>query len=172
MFWIGVLHILLPLMIIAYVIFSPAWLDPYAFLYVLILTLHWIAFRGECLISYLYKVWKDPSYKMGQDVSLKDIEDILRYIHSYYGVSYQTTRILLDVLNYGAILILLVRFLILKTIPSLFVWIYVVLATIWIILLKAGQKYKLYDILMSLVFLFLVFYVVYKLTFKTTATKD
>jgi hypothetical protein len=57
-------------------LFKKNWLD---FLYVSIfflVGLSWTLFKGECIISYVLKKRKDPTYQMGDDTSPEDLSSL------------------------------------------------------------------------------------------------
>ena len=56
--------------------------DKIYILFHIILVSNWLLFKGECIISYLYKKKNNPNYTMGSDaVDLKDIRDVLPFIN-------------------------------------------------------------------------------------------
>jgi hypothetical protein len=123
MLWIGVCHITMPILKIIYAIIGPVWLDKWVFIYAILLSMHWVLFKGECVISYVYKKMKDASYEMGTTKELQDINDVLLYMEEQYGISYQTSHGLMNALNIVALLVLFMRFGLLGSVkPVWIVW--------------------------------------------------
>jgi hypothetical protein len=120
MLWIGICHIILPLLMILFVVVAPIWVDKWMFLYVTMLGLHWVVLNGECLISYLYKVGKNASYTSGSTKELEDINDVLILLEQRYGLSYKVLHTLMGIINVLALLLVVVRFIILKSVKP--VW--------------------------------------------------
>lgn len=145
MFWLGVVHLLLPLGMVAYVLAAPSAWDPYAFFYVTLLTLHWVLLRGECVLSYVYKRVTDPTYELGENVHLTDMEDVLRAVEKRTGWSYAAMRVGLDVLNYGALFGMLVRFVVWGTVSVVWVGLYLAWTVPWLVMLKQGRTLPWYD---------------------------
>lgn len=87
----GILHLL----IIFYQIFYPIIIqnsvlgDKIYILFHIILVSNWLLFKGECIISYLYKKKYDPNYTMGEKtLDLKDIKDILPFVDEKFILDY------------------------------------------------------------------------------------
>lgn len=120
MLWIGICHIMLPLLMILFVVAAPIWMDKWMFLYVTLLGMHWVVLNGECLISYLYKVGKNGSYTSGSTKELEDINDVLISLEQRYGLSYKVLHRLMGIINILALLLVVGRFIILKSVKP--VW--------------------------------------------------
>jgi len=136
MTFLGLVHFLVPIGNLLYMVFGPKWLDPYAFIALNVLVLHWIMFKGECIISYLYKKHVDPSYVMGDDVSLNDMV----YIVQKFTPSLKDTsaHALLDVLNFGSFVVMLARFVLLETVlPTLMIYVFSGLSCLYIFTLRS-----------------------------------
>jgi hypothetical protein len=62
------IHFLIDIMITSYIfIFSPIY-DIYYAAFLLIQTLHWVALKNECIITYIEKLLIDPDYKLGSNI--------------------------------------------------------------------------------------------------------
>jgi hypothetical protein len=78
---IGILHTVWTIFIGLYAFlitshYHPIW-DKYYMVYILLLVTSWLLFKDECLVTYAYKLWLDPTYPMGRDGNdLKDAEVI------------------------------------------------------------------------------------------------
>ena len=84
---LGLVHILLPFCLIFYTFFAKSTYDKLIYLLLLLIAAHWILFNGECIFSYGYKKWKNPSYVMGSDIDeLHDVNDTYRVIKQNTGV--------------------------------------------------------------------------------------
>ena len=54
-------------------LFKKSWVDNYYLIFNYLTALSWTVFKGECIISLFLKKYKDPNYKMGDDVSADDL---------------------------------------------------------------------------------------------------
>lgn len=55
--------------------------DKIYILFHILIVLNWLLLKGECSISYIYKKFKNPNYKMGyKSFDLKDITDVIPFI--------------------------------------------------------------------------------------------
>lgn len=84
---LGLVHILFPCCLILYTFFAKNTYDKLIYILLLLIATHWIIFNGECMFSYGYKKWKNPSYTMGSDIDeLHDVNDTYRVIKQNTGV--------------------------------------------------------------------------------------
>lgn len=146
MFWVGILHLMVPIVMLLYTILAPASWDKFAFLYLAIITIHWVVCQGECMISYYYKKRVDPNYQLGDNTELQDIQDVLKHAEQQFNLPFSTSRTLLDILTFGAVIAFICRFVWLQSIkPSWALNIYVTTTFIWFALLKAGIQWNIYN---------------------------
>jgi hypothetical protein len=87
------LHILFPIIISLYGIWAPPFLDPLFVVYFLMLNTSWIVFKNECIISYFYKKQQNPDYKLGDNIDVKDFDDLIgktnaRALSLYISITY------------------------------------------------------------------------------------
>lgn len=74
---ITILHFLLFLINSFYAfIFPKNWFDMYYLLLIFFTALSWTVCKGECIISVLYKKYKDPNYQIGDNQSVDDLTGI------------------------------------------------------------------------------------------------
>lgn len=59
------LHVLIDVFNCTYIFIFPSYYDIYYASWILIQTLHWIALKNECIVSYIEKKIMDPSYELG-----------------------------------------------------------------------------------------------------------
>lgn len=158
---IGVVHIIITFLMIVYVFFAPVKYDKYVFLYITFLTLHWLVFYGECTISYLYKKLNDHSYRMGSNVELTDIMDVLRVIEGKTGLKYETLVFVYYLFAYGAILSVIGRICILKSVkPLWFIIVYTIMTVVWTIMIKTGNNAKMFDLVFAIVLIYIIIYTI------------
>jgi hypothetical protein len=75
--WIGIFHIVFfPTMICLFLVCAPRKYHAYIFVYSLLALLGWVVFQDECWISYLYKSWRNPSYRLGDSSTMQDIVEV------------------------------------------------------------------------------------------------
>lgn len=157
MLFVGVIHIVLPILMILYILFAPTWLDFYAFLYVSIMSLHWVVYNGECIISYIYKKYKYHSYHIGSSTELEDIDDFLKHIEHKYDWSYDSTRSSVSMLNMFAIIGLIARFIVLGTIKPLWtVWVYAVTTFLWNQWFRRKHRLSIVDVVYAVCLLVVI----------------
>jgi len=73
LFW-GAFHIIFLLFVSSYgLIFNKSWVDDIFILYFVLLVLSWTLLKGECIISYIYNLYKNPNYTAGEDLNAGDI---------------------------------------------------------------------------------------------------
>jgi len=71
---ITILHFLFFLFFLTYAFLFPKnWFDVYYLLLIFTTALSWTVCKGECLISVLFKKYKDPNYKIGENHSVDDL---------------------------------------------------------------------------------------------------
>ena len=62
--------------------------DFYYMSYILLLLTSWLLMKDECIITYMYKKWLDPSYVMGTDgMDLADAEQIFGKDPVRFGIN-------------------------------------------------------------------------------------
>ena len=129
----GTLHAMVGPLASSYgLIFNKSWVDDVFILYFVLLVLSWTLFKGECVISYMYNLYKNPNYKAGEDSTASDILEIFgnnETIYLIYSISLTiltvtSTSILLlrngysKYILYSSILLFLLYIAMLKMIQS------------------------------------------------------
>ena len=71
---IAFLHLILSIFICCYFLWRRPSYDKYYILYFILLNLSWLVFSDECLVSFIFKIIKDPSYILGDT---HDIDDVI-----------------------------------------------------------------------------------------------
>ena len=84
---IGIIHLLLPVLLLLYTLFAPLQYDKVVLIILLLAPLHWVLLEGECVLSYLYKKCKNQEYKLGDNIELNDIADGFEYIKHHTGIN-------------------------------------------------------------------------------------
>jgi hypothetical protein len=75
---LGLLHFILAIITSSYgLIFNKSWVDDIFILYFVLLVLSWTLFKGECIISYIYNLYKNPNYKVGEDSTSSDLLELV-----------------------------------------------------------------------------------------------
>ena len=74
---VGLLHIALSFIMSIYFLWAQPSLDYYYLLYFIILNISWSLFNNECALSYLFKIIKNPEYKMGSTLDVEDYNAVL-----------------------------------------------------------------------------------------------
>lgn len=74
---IAFLHVIFPLIISLYCLWAPPILDNLYVIYFIGLNISWLVFKDECLVSYVYKKLKQSDYKLGDDPSVADYDNLL-----------------------------------------------------------------------------------------------
>jgi hypothetical protein len=130
---LSALHAITGLLASSYgLIFNKSWVDDIFILYFVLLVLSWTLFKGECAISYIYNLYKNPNYKVGEDATASDILELFgnnKTIYLIYSISLTiltvTSNIILLLRNgypkyilYSSILLFLLYSILLKTIQS------------------------------------------------------
>ena len=163
MLYVGIFHIVLPILIIVYFVLAPTWLDFYAFLYIAFMSLHWIIFNGECVISYMYKKQKYNSYDIGENTELEDINDFLRYVEYNYGWSYQMTKSFVSWLNMFALSCIVARFILLDTVkPRWAIWVYIFTTFAWNQWFRRRYRLSIVDVIYAICLLVVISEVIIK----------
>jgi hypothetical protein len=81
----NILHFILAIIPVFYgLIFSKNWLDIYYIYGIVIVAIHWTILKGECFITLIYKLKKNPNYKMGSNTESSDMTNILGKKYSGY----------------------------------------------------------------------------------------
>ena len=57
-------------------LFSKNWFDFYYLLLIFFTALTWTLCKGECIISVIFKKYKDPTYQIGENQSVDDLTGI------------------------------------------------------------------------------------------------
>ena len=71
---ITILHFLLFLINSFYAFLFPKnWFDVYFLLWMFLMSLSWTVCKGECIISVIFKKYKDPTYQIGDNQSVDDL---------------------------------------------------------------------------------------------------
>ena len=85
---VGLIHIVLSFIFSIYFVWAPASLDYYYLLYFIILNISWSLLNNECAFSYLFKVLKNPEYKMGSTEDVEDYKAVLGDKNSILFLNY------------------------------------------------------------------------------------
>lgn len=135
--WIGMLHLLIPIFTIIYILVAPLKYDKVMFVYLVILALHWVILKGECLISYVYKVTKNPNYHLGDNTRLEDMYDFMHHVHQTTHIPLPFLTALINLLNFLALYLLLARMLVYKSVqPKSIVVAYIVFISIYFMVIR------------------------------------
>ena len=150
---IGLLHIFIFISLIFYALYFPYKYDNILFILFLILCLHWVVLKGECLMSYLYKKHQDPQYYTGKNSSeLKDIDDFSRELSEYTGISKDKINKMVYVLIYITFILLFYRIIKHKTVKPLYVlYLNFVLLFMYLTYLKTNYRNHLLEQLYSVI---------------------
>ena len=82
---IGIMHVLFSLIGLSYAFIIPKnWIDLYYLLGAFLVALSWTLFKGECIITVLYKKYKDPNYQIGENKTLDDVIGIFGQEYESY----------------------------------------------------------------------------------------
>lgn len=150
---IGLLHIFTFMSLIFYTLYFPYKYDKLLFILFLILCLHWVVLKGECLMSYLYKKRQDTQYYIGKNSSeLKDIDDFSKEFSVYTGIDEDKINKMVYVLIYITFILLFYRFIKHKTVKPLYVlYLNFVLLFMYITYLKTNYRNHLLEQLYSVI---------------------
>jgi hypothetical protein len=123
------------------------------FILFLLLCLHWVLLKGECLISYLYKKNQDPQYYIGKNSSeLKDIDDFSKEISVFTGVNEDKINKIVYMLIYITFILLFYRFIKHKTVkPSYILYLNFILLFMYITYLKKNYRNHILEQLYSVI---------------------
>jgi len=116
---IHIIHILIRLFVSTYaLIIKDNKYDYIYFIFVYFIILHWLLFKGECLLEYLYKKILDNNYELGSNLELGDFN----YLFGEYNIFIRNISrifILLNMYiiykrndNYGCLIIIFILLLI------------------------------------------------------------
>jgi len=116
---IHIIHILVRLFVSTYaLIIKDNKYDYIYFIFVYFIILHWLLFKGECLLEYLYKKILDNNYELGSNLKLGDFN----YLFGEYNILIRNISrifILLNMYiiykrndNYGCMIIIFILLLI------------------------------------------------------------
>jgi hypothetical protein len=100
---VGLVHLILFLFTTTYVLFFPTIrpiLDVLFILYFILVNIHWIFLKGECIVAYLYKKYNDPSYNAGSDPV--DVADISTLLQDYWSPTVTSVLLAVLLLAYAA----------------------------------------------------------------------
>ena len=150
---IGLLHISLFMYLIFYTLYFPYKYDKNIFIFFLLLCLHWVVLKGECLMSYLYKKIQYPQYYIGKNSNeLKDIDDFSKEFSKYTGVNKDKINKIVYMLIYCAFTLLFYRFIKHKTVKPLYIlYLNFILLFIYITYLKTNYRNHLLEQLYSVI---------------------
>lgn len=65
-------------------LFSKNWFDMYYLLIMFFTAISWTLCKGECVISVLYKKYKDPTYQIGENQSVDDLTGVFGPKYKHY----------------------------------------------------------------------------------------
>ena len=116
---IHIIHILIRLFVSTYaLIIKDNKYDYIYFIFLYFIILHWLLFKGECLLEYLYKKILDNNYEIGSNLELGDFN----YLFGEYNILIRNISrifILLNMYiiykrndNYGCMIIIFILLLI------------------------------------------------------------
>jgi len=116
---IHIIHILIRLFVSTYaLIIKDNKYDYIYFIFVYFIILHWLLFKGECLLEYLYKKILDNNYELGSNLELGDFN----YLFGKYNILIRNISRILILLNmyiiykrndnYGCLIIIFILLLI------------------------------------------------------------
>ena len=139
---IGFIHLLVFFSLLFYALFASYKYDKIIFILFLLLCIHWVVLKGECLMSYLYKKNKDKTYYIGKNSSeLEDLDDFSEEVSGYTGIDKNKINNIIYMLIYITFIALFYRFLKHKTIkPTLVLYLNFIFLLMYIIYLKT--KYR------------------------------
>jgi len=103
---IGAMHVLFSMIGLSYAfIFSKNWIDIYYLLGAFSVAISWTLFKGECIITLLYKKYKDPNYQIGDNQSLDDLTGMFgEEYKSFVGV---WIKVIMAIQSYTIYLVLI-----------------------------------------------------------------
>jgi len=138
----GLIHILIFTFLIFYALFSPYKYDKYVFILFLLLCIHWLILKGECLISYLYKKRQEPNYYIGKNPSeMKDIDDFSEEVSVYTKINKDKIKNTIYILIYISFTLLFYRFIKHKTVkPLLILYFNFIFLIMYIMYLKTNYR--------------------------------
>ena len=161
--FVGFLHFVFTIILSLYgFIFNKSWFDDVYILYFMSLLISWTLFNGECVVSYIYNLYRNPNHKAGEDLISYDV---LNFIGNKTGYFIFTTFIL--TLKGATFYIVLSR----NSYPTYIVYLSVLLYLLYIFLAKMVQLYSINSVflivneIVKYVFLLLFFYFIYE-TYK------
>jgi hypothetical protein len=139
---IGFIHLLVFFSLLFYALIASYKYDKIIFILFLLLCIHWVVLKGECLISYLYKKNKDNTYHIGKNSSeMKDIDDFSEELSRYTEIDKNKINNMIYMLIYITFIALFYRFLKHKTIkPILILYLNFIFLLMYIIYLKTNYR--------------------------------
>ena len=167
----GIVHLLIIFYQISYpiIIHNSILGDKIYILFHILIVLNWLLLKGECGISYVYKKFKNPNYKMGSGaLDLKDIRDVLPFIDINFikDIFFYQSFIISTLLIWTAIRNKIVN------ITNLVI----ILLSFFYVILRERKFYnkKLYDSIekhyildfFNIIFIILLLYISYKIVLK------
>lgn len=99
LFLIKFIHILNEIFLSTYIFIFPKKYDIYFTLYLLIIILHWVLLKNECILTYIEKKLIDKNYKLGSSP----------YYHPYHSIVPKCFIYLFEFLKIVNILVILYR---------------------------------------------------------------
>ena len=68
------IHVVMSIVVAFYFVWRQPSFDVYFLLYFILMNLSWVLFKDECLLSYIYKKLEDPTYTLGDTVTIDDYD--------------------------------------------------------------------------------------------------
>lgn len=166
---INIVHFILIVlnMIYIFIFVNKTYIDIFFILYFLLLNIHWILLKGECILAYLYKKYKNNDYILGDDIQKTEISDMTEIINKYipwFNNNISTIIIFgLYILN---IFVVLKR----NNINLIFNIILLTSLIVYLVLLRSPYKQiiKTYSYIHLYIFVTALIMYIYKLTLELT----
>jgi hypothetical protein len=142
-------------------IFDKSWIDDIFILYFVLLVLSWTLFKGECVISYIYNLYKNPNYKVGEDATASDILELFGNNKTVYFIF----SIFIAILTVASNIILLFR----NGYPKYILYSSILLFLLYIAMLKMIQSplsssaFFIVNEVVKYSFLLILLYVIHKI---------
>jgi hypothetical protein len=70
--FVGLVHIILSFLISIYFVWRKSSYDIYFIIYFAIINISWVILNNECLISYIYKLFLNADYQLGDNSEVQD----------------------------------------------------------------------------------------------------
>jgi len=76
---LGLIHICIALINLFYVLIFPtkSTADIAFIFYFMFINIQWFVLKGECIVTYVHKLWNDPNYTLGSTYESDDIQGII-----------------------------------------------------------------------------------------------